>query len=220
MTRDIVKQSHEGLRVLVADDHPILRDGLRAILNEKNMELVGEASDGLQAIKLCEKLTPDIAVVDVSMPLLNGIDAAREIRKVSPKTKIMILTVHTGERYFQAALRAGVSGYVLKSKSASNLMQAIDAAVNGEVYLSPCVPKAVVNAYLASDTPTDPLSVREREVLQLIAEGKNVKEIGNLLGISTKTAESHRANIMHKLGIHDVAGLVCHAIREGLIQIE
>jgi DNA-binding NarL/FixJ family response regulator len=220
MTRDIVKQSHEGLRVLVADDHPILRDGLRAILNEKNMELVGEASDGLQAIKLCEKLTPDIAVLDVSMPLLNGIDAAREIRKVSPKTKIMILTVHTEERYFQAALRAGVSGYVLKSKSASNLMQAIDAAINGGVYLSPCVPKAVVNAYLSSDAPTDPLSLREREVLQLIAEGKNVKEIGNLLGISTKTAESHRANIMHKLGIHDVAGLVCHAIREGLIQIE
>jgi two-component system, NarL family, response regulator NreC len=220
MTCDITQQSHEGLRVLVADDHPILRDGLKAILKEKNMQVVGEVSDGLQAIKLCEELAPDVAVVDVSMPLLNGIDAAREIRKVSPKTKIMILTMHTEERYVAAALRVGVSGYILKSKAASTLTQAIDAAIGGEVYIGPCVSKASSSAYLASETPTESLSGRERGVLQLIAERKNVKEVGDLLGISTKTAESHRANIMRKLGIHDIAGLVRHAIKEGLTHID
>ncbi len=213
------QQSHEGLRVLVADDHPILRDGLKAILKEKNMEVVGEVSDGLQAINLCKQLAPDVAVVDVSMPLLNGIDAAREIRKVSPKTKIMILTMHTEERYVAAALRVGVSGYILKSKAASHLMQAIDAAINGEFYIGPCVSRASLDACLAGETLTDSLSVRERGVLQLIAERKNVKEIGDLLGISTKTAESHRANIMNKLGIHDVVGLARLAIKEGLTQI-
>src|SRR6266700_301240 len=220
MKCDIAQQSHEGLRVLVADDHPILRDGLKAILKEENMEVVGEVSDGLQAIKLCKQLAPDVAVVDVSMPLLNGIDAAREIRKVSPNTKIMILTMHTEERYVAAALRAGVSGYILKSKAASNLTQAIDAVINGEVYIGPCVSRASVGACIAGETPTGSLSARERGVLQLIAERKNVKEVGGFLGISTKTAESHRANIMHKLGIHDVAGLVRHAIKEGLTHIE
>ncbi len=213
------QQSHEGLRVLVADDHPILRDGLKAILKEKNMEVVGEVSDGLQAISLCKQLAPDVAVVDVSMPLLNGIDAAREIRKVSPKTKIIILTMHTEERYVAAALRVGVSGYILKSKAASHLTQAIDAAINGEFYIGPCVSRASLDACLAGETLTDSLSVRERGVLQLIAERKNVKEIGDLLGISTKTAESHRANIMNKLGIHDVVGLARLAIKEGLTQI-
>lgn len=220
MTCDIAQPSHEGLRVLLADDHAILRDGLKAILNERKMEVVGEASDGIQAVKLCEKLAPEVAVVDISMPLLNGIDAAREIRKVSPNTKVMILTMYSDERYVRAALQAGVAGYILKSRAASHLTQAIDAACAGEVYLSPCVSKAVVDAYLASETSTHPLSARERGVLQLIAEGKNVKEIGVLLGISTKTAESHRANITHKLGIHDVAGLVRYAIKEGLTKVE
>lgn len=220
MVCDIRQQSHEGLRVLLADDHAILLDGLKAILTERNMEVVGEASDGLQAIKLCEKLAPEVAVVDISMPLLNGIDAAREIRKVSPNTKILILSMHADDRYVLAALRAGVSGYLLKSKAATSLTQAIDAVRIGGVCLSPFVSKAVVDAYLASETPTDPLSVREREVLQLLAEGKTVKEIGDLLMISVKTAESHRANIMHKLGIHDVAGLVRYAIKERIIHVE
>jgi two-component system response regulator NreC len=219
MTCKIAWQSHGNLRVIVADDHPILRDGLKAILSEKNMQVVGEVSDGLRAIKLCESLAPDVAVVDVSMPLLNGIDAAREIRKVSPNTKVMILTMHTDERYVVAALRAGVSGYVLKSKAASNLTQAIDFAVKGGIYLGPCASKAALDAYLAGRDSSDGLSAREREVLQLIAEGKNVKEIGFLLGISSKTAESHRANVMQKLGIHDVVGLTHYAIRAGLIQV-
>jgi len=215
------QQSHEGLRVVLADDHLVLRDGLKAILTDERMEVVGEASDGLEAIKLCEKLTPDVAVLDISMPVLNGIDAAREISKVSPKTKIIILTMITEDRYVFSALRAGASGYVLKSKASSNLVDAIDTVCKGEFYLSTSVSKAVVNAYLSKvDAPTDPLSIRERQVLQLIAEGKNVKEIGGILGISAKTAESHRTNIMNKLDIHDVAGLVRYAIREGLVQIE
>jgi DNA-binding NarL/FixJ family response regulator len=214
------QQSHGSLRVLLADDHAILLDGLKAILTEKNMKVVGEASDGLQAIKLCEKLAPEVAVLDISMPLLNGIDAAREIRKVSPDTKILILSMHADDRYVLAALRAGVSGYLLKSKAASTLTQAIDAVRIGGVYLSPFVSKAVVDAYMASQPPTDPLSGREREVLQLLAEGKSVKEIGDLLTISAKTAESHRAKIMHKLGIHDVAGLVRYAIKMRLIHVD
>jgi len=213
------KRSQTTLRVLLADDHAILRDGLKAILKENNIEVVGEAADGLQAVRACAQLTPEMALLDISMPLLNGIDAAREIRKVSPTTKVMILTMHGDERYVLAALRAGVSAYVVKNKAASNLIQAIDATSNGEVFLSPCISKALVQAYLTSDAPVDPLSSREREVLQLIAEGKNVKEIGDLLGISTKTAESHRANIMQSLGIHDVPGLVRYAIKDGLIDV-
>jgi DNA-binding NarL/FixJ family response regulator len=155
------------------------------------------------------------------MPLLNGIDAAREILKTSPGTRIILLTMHSDERSVLASLRAGIHAYVLKSKAASSLMDAIDAVGKGEIYLSPGVSKSLVSAYLAKDdTPPDPLSMREREILQLIAEGKNVKEIGALLGISNKTAETHRANIMHKLDIHDVAGLVRYAVRQGLVYIE
>jgi len=215
----IAQYSREGLRVVVADDHAILRDGLKAILKDEKIDVVGEVSNGLQAIKACERLSPDVVVLDISMPFLNGIDAAREIRKVSPNTKILILTVHTEERYVLAALRAGVSGYLLKSKAAFNLMQAIDEASNGAVYLSPTVSKSVVDAFLANEIPPDPLSSREREVLQLIAEGNNVKEIGDILGISAKTAETHRANLMRALSIHDVAGLVRYAIKEGIIQV-
>jgi two-component system, NarL family, response regulator NreC len=214
------QQLHRALRVVLADPHAILRDGLRAILKEDNIEIVGEASDGLQAVKMCAQLSPDVALLEISMPLLNGIDAAREIRKISPSTNVVILTMHAEDRYVLAALRAGVSGYVVKTKAAAfNLIQAIDAASKGEAYLSPCISRTVVGAYLTSEASVDPLSSREREVLQLIAEGKNVKEIGDLLRISAKTAESHRANIMEGLGIHDVPGLVRYAIREGLIAV-
>jgi DNA-binding NarL/FixJ family response regulator len=216
----IEPQNHAGVRVLLADDHGILRDGLRSVLNERNMEVVAEASDGLQAVELCKKLAPEIAVIDISMPIMNGIAAASEIRKVSPNTKVMILTMHTEDRYVFAALRAGVSAYILKSKTVSNLLQAIEDVSNGDVYLSSGISKSLVNAYLAADADSGPLSTREREVLQFLAEGKNAKEIAAALGISTKTAETHRANMMRKLGINDMIGLIRYAIKEGLIQVE
>jgi DNA-binding NarL/FixJ family response regulator len=208
-------------RLLLADDHAVVRDGLRGILNDAGFEVVAEASDGLETIRLSGELEPDVAVVDISMPLLNGIDAAREMRKSSPKTKIVILSMHADDRYVLMSLRAGIVGYVLKSKAATSLVQAIHAVCKGEIYLSSDVSKAVVSAFLAKDdTPPDTLSARERQVLQLIAEGKNVKEIGGILGISTKTAESHRTNIMQKLQIYGVAGLTRYAIREGLVRLE
>jgi DNA-binding NarL/FixJ family response regulator len=210
--------SGEVCRLLIADDHAIVRDGLRAILKDEGFEVVGEASDGLEAIRLCEELGPDIAVVDISMPLLNGIDSARQILKASPKTKIVVLSMHTEKRYVLACLRAGFVAYVTKNTAASSLIQAIDAVRKGEIYLSPGVSREVVDAYLAKDeSPPDPLSIREREVLQLIVEGKNVKEIGGILGISPKTAESHRTNIMEKLNIHEIVGLIRYAIREGIV---
>jgi DNA-binding NarL/FixJ family response regulator len=206
-------------KLLLADDHAVLRDGLRAILNEGGFEVVGEASDGREAVRLGQTLGPDVALLDISMPLLNGIDAAREILKGSPKTKIIILTMYAEDRYVLASLRAGIAGFVLKSRAASLLVQAIHAVCRGEVYLCPAISRVVAEAYLAkADTPVDPLSIREREVLQLIAEGKNTKEVGSILGVSAKTAESHRANIMQKLQIHEVAGLVRYAVHEGLVQ--
>jgi DNA-binding NarL/FixJ family response regulator len=197
----------------------MLRDGLRAILQEEGFDVVGQAADGQEAVRLCQTLAPDVAVVDISMPLLNGIDAARQILKSSPATKILILTMHTEDRYVLTSLRAGVSGFMLKSKAASLLVEAIHTLLRGEIYLCSTISRVVAEAYLARDnTPADPLSIREREVLQLIAEGKSVKEIGGILGVSARTAESHRTNIMQRLHIHEVAGLVRYAVREGLVQ--
>jgi DNA-binding NarL/FixJ family response regulator len=203
---------------MLADDHAIVRQGLRALLEREGFEVVGEASDGHEAIQIVQKFYPEICVLDISMPLLNGIDAAREIAKISPRTKIILLTMYTEDHYVLESLRAGVDGYVLKTKAAAELVQAIRDVWKGETYLSSGISKTVVQAFLnKSDMPADPLSLREREVLQLVAEGKTSKEIATILNISTKTAESHRTNIMDKLNIHFTAGLVRYAIRHGLI---
>lgn len=204
--------------VLLADDHVVLRDGLRAILREEGFEVIGEASDGQEAVDLTEQLSPELAVLDISMPHMNGIDAAREIRRVRPHTKILLLTMHAEDRYILAGLRAGITGYVLKSKAASTLIQAIESVQSGQVYLSPDVSKAVVNAYLSKDDQS--ISCREREVLQLLAEGKNIKEIAGMLKISVKTAEAHRGHMMEKLNLRDMASLIRYAIREGLVTAE
>lgn len=193
---------------------------MKVLLEQHGFEIVGEASNGHAAIKICGSLKPHVAVLDISMPLLNGIDAAREIRKQCPETKIILLSMYAENSYVLAAVRAGITGYVLKSSAASSLVQAIDAVTRNEMYLSPGVSRMIVDAYLAGQHgPDDPLSAREREVLQLIAEGKNMKEIGDLLSISPRTAEAHRARIMTRLDIHDVAGLVRYAIRHRLIEI-
>jgi len=208
-------------RILLADDHTIVRQGLRAILEREGYEVVGEASDGREAITYAEKFRPDVAVLDISMPLLNGIDAAREVTKVSPRTKTVLLTMYTEDHYVLESLRAGVTGYVLKMRAALALVQAIQAVMKGEIYLSPGISRAVVQAFLSkTDIPEDPLTTREREVLQLVAEGKTTKEIAVQLGISAKTADSHRTNIMEKLDIHDTAGLVRYAIKRGIIRTE
>lgn len=183
------------------------------------MDVVGEASDGYEAVRLAQRLRPDVAVLDVSMPLLNGLDTARQVRQVSPRTNIILLTIHDEPQYVLEALHVGIRGYVLKRQSAADLTEAIREVLGGGLYLSPGVSRAVVRAYLEkSDDPTDPLTARERQVLQLVAEGKSTKEVAALLGISVKTAESHRTRLMQKLEIHQTAGLVRYAIRRGLIQ--
>jgi two-component system response regulator NreC len=207
-------------RILLADDHQVVRQGLRALLESAGFAVVGEAADGHEAVRLAQSLRPDVCVLDLAMPQLNGLDAAAAILRASATTKTVLLTMHTEDRYVSEALKAGVRGYVLKTQASSDLVQAIREVARGMTYLSPGVSQAVVEAYLAkSDLPPDPLTLRERQVLQLVAEGKTTKEVARLLGVSVKTAESHRTRIMAKLNIHETAGLVRYAIRNGLIQV-
>jgi DNA-binding NarL/FixJ family response regulator len=206
-------------RVLLADDHSLIRQALRALLEKQGFQVVSEASDGQEALRSVEKTQPEVAILDISMPVLNGVDAARELVKSSPKTRVILLTQHDEDEYVTEALRAGVRGYVLKSQAAEDLLHAIQEVCRGKVYLSPNISGAVVDAYLSKTyVSPDPLSARERQVLQLVGEGKSTKDIAAHLGISVKTAESHRARLMKKLDIHETASLVRYAIRRGLIQ--
>lgn len=206
-------------RVLLAEDHKIVRQSLRLLLEREGLAVAGEAADGRQAVRLAETLQPEIAVLDISMPTLNGLDAAREIRRLSPRTKIIILTAHDEEPYLLEALRAGVRGYIIKTHAAEDLIQAIREASRGGLFLSPEVSRAVIQAYQnGAALPADPLSPRERQVLQLIAEGNTTRQLAALLGISLKTAETHRTRLMEKLDVHETAGLVRYAIRRGLVQ--
>lgn len=207
------------LRILLADDHSVVREGLQSLLESRGFVVAGVASNGQEAAYVCEKLQPDVAVLDFSMPVMNGVAATPEIRRVSPKTRVIILSVHSKDEYILAALRAGAKGYVVKTSAADELVAAIREVSIGNVYLSPGISQAVVGAYLSrTELPADPLSSRERQVLQLIAEGKTNKEVAAQLGISPKTVESHRARIMVKIGIHNTADLVRYAIRRGLTQ--
>jgi two-component system, NarL family, response regulator NreC len=205
-----------AVRILIADDHQIVRQGLRALLERAQFEVVAEAGDGSEAVRLAEALKPDIAVLDLVMPTLNGLDAGRQILQRTP-TAVILLTMHTGEHHVAAALRAGIKGYLLKSQAAEDLVHAIREVARGQVFLSPEVSRIVVDGYLSGSAAVDPLAPREREVLQLVAEGRTSKEIAVQLGLSVKTAESYRTHIMEKLDIHETAGLVRYAIRRGLI---
>jgi two-component system, NarL family, response regulator NreC len=196
-----------------------VRQGLRALLEKNGFEVVGEAGDGREALRLAEELKPQVAVLDLSMPLLNGLDVARALLKQPEHPVVVLLTLHREDQYVLDALRAGVQGYVLKNQAPEDLVDAVREVLRGAVYLSPSIARVLVDAFLhKGQLPSDPLSPREREVLQLVAEGKTTKEVAQVLGISVKTADSHRSRLMEKLEIHETASLVRYAIRRGLVQ--
>jgi DNA-binding NarL/FixJ family response regulator len=206
-------------RLLLADDHVVVREGLRALLEREGFSIVAEASTGREAVERARELQPEIAILDIGMPVLGGVPAARELRRAFPDMRLIALTVHSEEQYVLGALDAGFTGYVLKSQAAKHLVRAIHEVARGRVYVSPSVSPIVVAGYLGRNRPTsDPLTARELEVLQLVAEGRSTKEIGALLGISARTAESHRKRIGKKLRIRGTAGLVRYAIRRGVTE--
>lgn len=210
------------IRVLLADDHTLVRAGLRGLLQDlAGVEVVGEASDGQEALRLAEALRPDAVLLDVGMPGLNGLDAAARLAALDPGIRVIILSMHTSEEYVLRALRAGCAGYLVKSSAVSELEIAVRAVVRGETYLSPIVSKRVVDDYVSrtggATDPLDALTPRQREILQLVAEGNTSKDIAQRLNISVKTVEAHRAQLMERLGVHDLAGLVRWAVRVGLV---
>ncbi len=215
------------IRVLLVDDHTIVRQGLRALLDShEDIEVVGEAENGRQAFEKAEQLIPDIVVLDITMPNLNGIEATRQIKKLNLEIKVIVLTVHDSEEYVHQVLQAGASGYLLKESAVSDLVSAINAVRKGDIFLSPTISKVVVKDYIrhtegeskAFDS-LDILTGREREVLQLIAEGHTNREVARLLTLSVKTVDVHRSHIKEKLHISDTAGLIKYSIRKGLISV-
>jgi two-component system response regulator NreC len=206
-------------QILLADHHELVRQGVRALLEREGYDVVAEAGDGRDAIRLAQEYRPDLAVLELTMPVLNGIDAGRAIHHECPDVKLIALTEHAEDQFVLDALEAGFRGYVSKLQTFAELVRALENVSRGSVFLSSDISEVVVESYLAKVQPAkDCLTPREREVLQLVAEGKTTKEIARLLGIGAKTGESHRTRIMTKLGIHETAGLVRYAIRRGLIE--
>jgi two-component system response regulator NreC len=213
------------IRVLLAEDHTIVRKGLRSLLDgEAGIEVIGEAEDGREAVEKVGQLLPDVVLMDITMPSLNGLEATRQIKKRFPEVKVVILTMHANEEYIFQILRAGASGYLVKQAAPTELLSAIQAAYRGESFLSPSISRKVIEEYIQQAEATaekdtyDQLTDREREVLQLIAEGHPNREIAELLHISVKTVGTHRANLMDKLDIHSTAELTQYAIRKGVIK--
>jgi len=211
-------------RIVIAEDHTILRDGLKALISsEPNLEIVGEASDGLEAIKVINEVKPDLVLMDLSMPRLNGIDAIRDIKRMSPETMVLVLTVHKTEEYVLESLKAGANGYLLKESTHAELINAIFHVVEGKPYLSPGISDKVITGYLSGkethrvNSVFDTLTIREKEILKLVAEGYKNKEIADYLFISVKTVEKHRNNLMKKLDLHSASALTSFAIEKGLV---
>ncbi len=210
------------IRVLLAEDHTIVRKGLRALLDdEAGIEVVGEAEQGQQTIELVRRLLPDVVLMDITMPVLNGLEATRQIKKLFPQVKVLVLTVHLTEEYVYQTLQAGASGYVVKHAAVSELVQAIQTVYCGGTFLSPFLSRRPIETYeRRAETKEDKhgrLTDREREVLQLIAEGRTNREIAQLLHITVKTVEAHRAHVMDKLSLHSTAELTKYALRKGII---
>ncbi len=216
----------DKIRVVLADDHRMMREGIRAMLERRSdIQVVGEAADGREAVRLASQLCPDVVVMDVSMPLLNGIEATRHIRRDCPDVRVLILTVHESQEYVAQLLAAGASGYIIKKAGGDELLNAIHAVARGEAFLHPAVAKVVVEDYVQrlqvgqGVGAGDVLSDREREVLQLIAEGYTNREIADLLHVSIKTVQNHRSKIMSKLDLHDRGELIKYAIQQGIIHL-
>jgi DNA-binding NarL/FixJ family response regulator len=215
----------DSIRILLADDHTILRNGIRALLeDEPGMSVVGEAEDGRAAVGLACQLKPDVLIMDIAMPLLNGLEASRQIKQQCPGVKVLILTMHDNEEYIRQVLEAGAMGYILKDAAARELISAIRTVNRGEAVLSPAVTRLVIEDYLRwggvrPQEEANGLSPREREVLQLIAEGYTNKQIAEILSISVKTVQAHRNNLMQKLDLHDRGELIKYAIQKKIIEI-
>jgi DNA-binding NarL/FixJ family response regulator len=212
------------LRVVIVEDHALVRAGMRALLQKiEGIEVVSDVGDGWEAVKSVQTDTPDLVLMDIAMPGLNGLDATSRIIKESPTTRVILLSMHANEEYFQQALQVGASGYLLKGAELAELELALKTVARGETYLTPAVAKYAIKAYRnKSEGPTGPLarlSMRQREILQLIAEGQTTKDIAQRLNLSVKTIETHRSQLMERLDIHDVPGLVRFAMRVGLIQL-
>jgi len=214
------------VKVLLADDHALVRTGIRSLLEGARAQVVGEASDGREAVRMCAELRPEVVFMDVAMPGLSGIEAARQLHQLQPEVGIIMLSMHADRQYIYESARAGASGYVLKDAAFTELIAAIDTVLQGRRYLSAQAAEVAMDDYLrrargeVGSSALDKVSAREREVLQLIAEGHSSGEIARLLHISVRTVDTHRHNLMQKLGIHSIAGLTRFAIRHGLCSLE
>lgn len=222
----MIPETNKNITIFLADDHTIVRQGLSKILNgEPQFQVVGEAENGMEAVSMVERLKPDIVLMDIAMPILNGIEATRQIRKVSPQTKVIILSMHSHDHYINELFRIGASGYLLKNSAGIDIIKAIHAALNDGTYLSPSISRRVIEDYVSLKKKSldeeiySELSNRERQVLQMIAEGRSTKEISKILYLSPSTVKTHRSNIMEKLRLDSISGLIQFAKRLKIVDI-
>ncbi|MCD4675895.1 MAG: response regulator transcription factor [Desulfobacula sp.] len=218
---------HKLIKIVIADDHTIVRQGLRKLLEEEDyIEIIGEAMDGRQAVQKVQELKPDVVIMDIAMPILNGIEASRQIKQSSMETKVVILSMHDHNRYIRELLSIGVSGYLLKDAASGDIIKAILAAVKGDIYLSPSISSRVIEDYVGMNKKTsqeelyNTLTNREREVFQMMVEGYSTKKIAQMLCLSPSTIKSHRSNIMEKLKMDNISKLIQYAIHLGIIDIQ